>query len=51
MNPRCRPLPDNQVHPKIFHRRIQHFFHRRLQAMNFIEEENFLGFERSENCG
>ena len=51
MNPRSRPLADNQVYAKIFHRRVQHFFYRRLQAMNFIEEENFLGFERSQNRG
>ncbi len=51
MNPRSRPLPDNQVHAKIFHRRIQHFFHRRLQPVNFIHKKNFLAFERGQYRG
>src|SRR6266478_362151 len=51
MNPRPWPLPDNQVHAKIFHRRIQHFFHRGLQAVNFIHEKNFLAFERGQYRG
>ncbi len=48
MNPRARPLPDNQVDAEIFHRRIQHFLHGRLQAVNFIQKENFLFFERGQ---
>ena len=49
MNPRARSLADNQVHAKIFHRRVQHFFHRGLQAVNFIQEENLFFFKRGQN--
>ena len=51
MNARAWPLPDNQVHAKIFHRGIQHFFDRRLQAVNLIEEKNLFFLERSQNRG
>src|SRR6266849_8199016 len=51
VNPCPRTLADNQVHAKIFHRRIEHFLHRRLQAMNFIEKENLLFFERCQDGG
>ena len=51
MNARARSLADDQVDAKIFHRRIEHFFDRGLQAMNFVQKENFLGFERSEDRG
>src|SRR5882762_9118778 len=49
MNPRARPLADDQVNAEIFHRRIQHFLDGRLQPVNFIQKENFLFFERSQN--
>src|SRR3984893_12696916 len=49
MDPRARSLPDDQIDAKIFHRRVQHFFHRRLQAMNFVKKKYFLRFERSKN--
>ena len=51
MNPRARTLANNQVHAKIFHRRVQHFFHRRLQTVNFIQEEDFFFFERGQYRG
>src|SRR6267154_592236 len=51
MDSRSRPLPDDQVHAKIFHRRIQHFLHGRLQAVNFIKKEDFLFFERGQDRG
>jgi len=33
------PWPITRVHAKIFHRGIEHLFDRRLQAVNFVEEE------------
>ena len=45
------PLTDNEVHAKILHRWIENFFDGGLEAMNFVEEENFAQFERSENGG
>ena len=49
MNPRARPLPDDQVHAKVLHRGIEHLFDGGLQAMNLIEKKNFADLERSEN--
>ena len=51
MDARAGSLADDEVHAKIFHRRIKNFFDGGLQAMNFIKKKNFLGFERSENGG
>src|SRR6202521_258393 len=48
MNLCPRPLADDQVHAEIFHRRVEHFFDRGLQAVNFIQEENFLFLERGQ---
>jgi hypothetical protein len=44
-------LADDQVHAKIFHCGVKNFFDGRLQAVNFIEEENFFAFQRGENGG
>ncbi len=49
MNPRTRSLANNQVHAKIFHRGIQYFLDGGLQAVDFIQKENFLFFERRED--
>src|SRR6266567_1191457 len=49
MNPRARPLSDNQVDAEIFHRGIKHFFDGGLQAVNFVEKENLFLFERSQD--
>src|SRR5580704_5242114 len=51
MNPRPRPLTDDQIDAKILHRRIQNLFDSGLQAMDFVEKENLFAFERSENRG
>ena len=51
MNARARALADDQVDSKIFHGGIENFFDGGLQAVNFVEKENFFGFERSENRG
>jgi len=47
MDARARPLADDQVHPKIFHCRIEDFFDRGLQTVNLVEKENLLFFQ----CG
>ena len=49
MDARARTLPDNEIHAKIFHGGIKDFFHGWLEAMNFIEEEDFALFKRSED--
>ena len=51
VNAGARTLTNNEVHAKIFHRRIENFFDGGLEAMNFVEEENFAQFERGENGG
>src|SRR5216684_584513 len=51
MNARAGSLPDDEVEAKIFHRGIEDFFDSGLQAMDFVEKENFLGFEGSEDGG
>src|SRR5262249_8130905 len=51
MNARTRSLADDQIDAKILHRGIEHFFDCRLQAMNFIEEENFARIEGGKNRG
>src|SRR5437588_95359 len=51
VNTRSRSLANNQVHAKVFHRGIEHFFDRRLQAMDFVEKENFFLLQRGQNCG
>ena len=45
------PLTDHEIDPKVFHRGIQDFFNRRLQAMDFVEEENFALLERRQDGG
>src|ERR1700678_3144480 len=51
MNARSGPLSDDEVHPKIFHRGVENFFHGRLQAMDFVEKEKILRVERGEHRG
>src|SRR2546430_6752262 len=51
VNAGARSLADNEVDAKILHRRVQNFFDGGLEAMNFVEEENFAQFERGENGG
>ncbi len=43
-------LADDQVDAKVFHRGVEDFLDGRLQAVNLVEEEDFFGFERSEDC-
>ncbi len=45
MHARARPLPDDEVDAKIFHRGIEDFFECRLQAVNLIEEEEIARLE------
>ena len=51
MNSRAGALADYQINPKIFHRRVENFFERRLQAVNFIEKKEIALVERSEHGG
>jgi len=51
MNACARALADDEVNAKILHRGIQDFFDGRLQAVNFVEEENLAQFERGEDGG
>ena len=36
MNAGSGSLADDQVHEKVFHCRVEDFFYRGLQAMNFV---------------
>ena len=49
MNARAGALSDDQIDAKIFHGGIEDFFDGRLETMDFVEKENFLGFEGSED--
>src|SRR5215472_12676748 len=49
MNARSRPLSDDQVHAKIFHRGIENFFNCRLQPVDFVEKKNLFLFEGGQN--
>jgi hypothetical protein len=51
MNARPRTLADDEIHAKVFHGGVKNFLDCGLQAMNFIEKENFLGLERGEYSG
>src|SRR5215469_1189443 len=51
MNARARPLANDQVDAKIFHRRIKNFFYGRLQTVDFVEKENLLLFQCREDGG
>ena len=51
VNAGARSLADDEIDAEIFHRRVQNFFDGGLEAVNFVEEENFAQFERSENGG
>jgi hypothetical protein len=35
-----RPFADDDIKGKIFHGRVQHFFHRAPQAMHLVDEQN-----------
>jgi hypothetical protein len=51
MNAGAGTLANNEIDAKIFHGRIEDFFDGGLQAMNFVEKENFFFFERGEDGG
>src|SRR5258707_195279 len=51
VNARARSLSDDQVDAKILHRGVEDFFDGGLQAVNFVEEKYFAGFQRGENRG
>ncbi len=48
MNARARPLSDDEIDAKVFHRGVKYFFDGGLEAMNFVEKKNLLGLERRE---
>ncbi len=47
MDAGSRALADDEVDAKIFHGGIEDFFDGGLEAMDFVEKENFLGLEGS----
>src|SRR5271169_4215672 len=51
MNSRARALADYQIDSKILHGRIENFFERGLQPMNFVEEKEIALVERSKHGG
>src|SRR6267143_489434 len=51
MNARAGALADDEVNAKILHGGIEDFLNGGLEAMDFVEEEDFLGFERGEDGG
>jgi len=51
VNARARSLSDDQIDAKILHRGVEDFFDGGLQAVNFVEEKYFAGFQRGENRG
>lgn len=48
MNARARTLADDEIDAKVLHGGVKNFFDGGLEAMNFVEKENLLGFERRE---
>ena len=42
---RRRPLADDEVELEILHRRIEHFFHGRIEPVDFIDEQHVALFE------
>src|SRR3546814_6889218 len=45
---RRRSLADNEIELKILHRRIEDFLHRRVEAMDLVDEQHVKRLERSE---
>src|SRR6266545_1895103 len=43
--PRAGALTDDDVHEKIFHRRVEDFFHRRRKAVDLIDEKDLVWLE------
>src|SRR4029077_3122890 len=48
---RRRSLADDKVELEILHRWIKHFFHRRAQAMDLVDEEHVTLFQIGEKSG
>ena len=48
---RGRPLADDQVELEIFHRRIQDFLDRRLQAVDFVDEQHIARLQVGQDRG
>ena len=52
---RRRPLADDEVELEILHRRIEHFFHRRVEAVDLVDEQHValleIGEERRKIAG
>ena len=47
---RLRSLVDDDVEPVIFHRRIEIFFDRRLQPVDFVDEKHIAFFQGGEQA-
>ncbi len=45
-----RPLPDHDVELVILHRRIEHLFHHRAEAVDLVDKEHIVWFEVGEQC-
>ena len=48
---RRRPLADHQIEFVILHRGIEDFLHRRIEAMDFVDEQNVARFQIGEDGG
>ena len=48
---RRRPLADDQIELEVFHRRVEHFLDRGLQAMDLVDEQDIPGLEVCQDCG
>jgi hypothetical protein len=42
---RRRPLADHEIEREILHRGVEHLFHHRTKAMNFIDKQHVIGFK------
>ena len=46
-----RPFADHQIEFEILHRGIENFLHRRIEAMDFVDEQHVARLEIGENGG
>ena len=51
MRARARTRAHQNVHPEILQRRVEHLFHIRQQAVDFVDEENLARANVAENPG
>ena len=43
------PFADDEIEFEILHRRVQNFFHRRVEPVNFVDEQNIAGLQVGQN--